>query len=94
MLVFLVLPKLLSRLKLNEKNGADIEKIQYSGCIIALTMIAFLCITTVKDYYYIEDQYSKKNYFEIEKTYYFPNCNGSPITDSILFLSSQVKVSK
>ena len=64
-LVFLVLPKLLSRLKINEKNGADIEKIQYFGCIIALTMIVFLCITTVKDYYYIEDQYSKKNYFEI-----------------------------
>ena len=55
-LVFLVLPKLLSRLKLNEKNGADIEKIQYFGCIIALTMIVFLCITTVKEYYYIEDQ--------------------------------------
>ena len=46
-------------------NAADIEKIQYFGCIIALTMIVFLCITTVKDYYYIEDQYSKKNYFEI-----------------------------
>ena len=60
--VFLVLPKLLSRLKLNEKKGAGIEKVQYFGCIIALTMIAFLCITTVKDYYYIEEQYSKKNY--------------------------------